>query len=73
MSDQKPGINWIDIDRPNVPKGELLCDACWAVSANGDHRMWITYNFKHLKQTNICPKCVATESQRLTEMQAKGM
>jgi len=60
------------MEMPKVPPGELLCDGCWAVSS-GSKACWMTYRFKHLKQTNLCPNCIPNEHAKLTQMQGQGM
>lgn len=62
----------IDIEKPVVRDGQLLCSGCWAVSGI-DLSGWQTFNFKHLKQTHICPKCAPGEATRLTKIQEAGL
>lgn len=63
---------YIDIEKPKVEPGQLLCDGCWATSAT-DLSGWTTFQFKHLKQTNLCPKCVPLETERMTKLQEAGL
>lgn len=71
MSKIIPIINVLDMKMPELKAGEILCDNCWAVSKS--KAGWLTFNFKHLKQTNLCPKCAPKESSRLAELQAHGL
>lgn len=67
-----PMQNVFDVEKPRVEPGQLLCDGCWATSTK-NLSGWVTFNFKHLKQTNLCPKCVPVEGPRLAEMQERGL
>lgn len=64
-------MNPLDMEKPEIKPGEILCDKCWAVGKT--RAGWMTLNFKHLKQTNLCPKCAPKESQRLAKLQAHGL
>ncbi len=64
--------SYIDIEKPKVRDGQLLCDGCWATSGI-DLSGWMTFNFNHLKQTHLCPKCVPLEGPRLVELQERRL
>lgn len=67
------GIMAIDRKMPDVLAGEMLCDGCWAVSGPPPFLGWMSFAFKHLKTTNICPQCVPVEARGLKEKQAAGL
>lgn len=61
----------LNYKKPEPRPGELMCDACWNVSA--DKRGWLTFKFKHLKTTNLCPLCIPKEAERLAQLQSYGL
>lgn len=61
----------LDTEKPEVKPGQLLCDGCWAVSDSLGG--WMTFRFKYLAQTNLCPKCAPEMGSHCATLQENGL
>lgn len=73
-SADRPKLNPIDIEKPELKPGEKLCGGCWSVSATGvTDAGWVYFNFKYLEPTWLCVDCLKERGLELIKMQGHGL
>ncbi len=62
----------LDLKKPEVKAGEVLCSGCWAVTHLED-TSWTYTRFVHLNDATLCPKCQITYGEEFKKLMKAGL
>lgn len=67
-------MDYIDLEKPVLKDGEVLCDGCWKVTTTGQAvDKWKIYFFKHLNPLMLCQECQLKEGKDIELKQKMGL